>query len=56
MSIERIMDLLDFIEGNKMEEVYVTGSNRLNIRFNINDPQKRREYDRTPMQGMTRIK
>ncbi len=40
MSTKRITELLNFIEGHKKEEVNVTGSNRFNVRFHLNDEEK----------------
>jgi len=40
MSTERIAELLNFIEGHKKEEVHVTGGDRLNVRFHIDDAEK----------------
>ncbi len=37
MSAESIAELLNFIEGHKKEEVHVTGRDRLNVRFHIDD-------------------
>jgi|GEM_PF-192603 len=37
ISVEKITELLEFIEGHKKEEVPVTGGQRLNIRFHIKD-------------------
>jgi len=39
MSTERITELNKFIESHKIEELHVTGSTRLNIRFHIKDPE-----------------
>jgi Tfp pilus assembly protein PilZ len=38
ISVEKITELLEFIEGHKKEEVPVTGGQRLNIRFRMKDP------------------
>jgi len=40
MSTERITELLNFIEEHKKEEVHVTGGDRLNVRFHIDDAEK----------------
>jgi Tfp pilus assembly protein PilZ len=40
ISVEKITELLEFIEGHKKEEVSVTEGQRLNVRFHVNDPGK----------------
>ena len=40
ISVEKITELLSFIEDHKKEEIYVMGSSRLNIRFHIDDEKK----------------
>src|SRR5512135_334518 len=40
MSAESVTELLNFIEGHKKEEVHVTGRDRLNVRFHIDDAEK----------------
>ncbi|HUH65269.1 MAG TPA: PilZ domain-containing protein [Syntrophales bacterium] len=40
ISVEKITELLNFIEDHKKEEVYVIGSSRLNIRFHVDDEKK----------------
>jgi Tfp pilus assembly protein PilZ len=39
ISVEKITELLEFIEGHKKEEVPVTGGQRLNVRFHIKGPE-----------------
>ena len=39
MSSERVTELQYLIESHKIEEMYVLGSTRLNIRFHIKDPE-----------------